>query len=98
MKVKTIVEHKLSTGEIMRICVRCNLYLDKNGEIDLDYYTARQYLRLMETPVEERCAHETVKPDSKEELIKKVDEATRSSFLNTYKIAVILKEIIRRLP
>ena len=94
MKVKTIIEHKLSSGKTLRSCIRCLAYVDENLSLDLDYYTARQYLKFMEVPPEKRCTHETMKPDSKEELIKKVDEC----WPHSSQLATLLKEIIRRLP
>ena len=96
MKVKTIIEHKLPSGKTLLSCIRCLAYLDENLSLDLDYYTARQYLKFMEVPPEKRCTHETLEPGSKEELIKKLDEINGHG--DTYRIVVILKEIIRRLP
>jgi hypothetical protein len=66
--------------------------LDVNGVIDQDYYTARKYFKLMSVPLEDRCSHSTEKPDSKEELIKRIGSMPERSELRD-----LLADIVRRL-
>jgi hypothetical protein len=88
-----IVEHTYSDGKLMRWCARCMLHVDKNNEVDQDYYTARQYFKFMAVPVEDRCKHSAYFSDTKEELKKRVLKAGCTPELES-----LLTEIIRRLP
>lgn len=93
MKQSTTIMCKDEKGKTLRWCMRCGLHLDEKGEIDQDYYTARQYFRLTAISPEARCSHEREVPDSKEELINK---ANRVILLPDF--IELLKEIIQRLP
>lgn len=96
MKVKTIVEHKTADGHILRWCMRCGVHLDKEGGIDLDFYTARQYIKLMAVPLAERCDHSCERPDSKEHLLNEVKQAFLNGALNEEQ-RELLEKIVRRL-
>jgi hypothetical protein len=91
MKVKTIIEHTMASGHFYRMCNRCWLHVDSNGDIDQDYYTARQYFAFMAHPIECRCRHEFERPDTREELLKKIDASCR---LNS-ELSAILKDIVQ---
>ncbi len=95
MKAKTIVNHVTADGKDLRWCMMCGVHLDKEGNIDLDFYTARQYIKLTAVPIEQRCKHEADRPDGKEELLKKVDNVFASLYPGQREL---IKDIIRRLP
>jgi hypothetical protein len=94
MRVPSVVVHTTSAGKQERWCMRCGLHVDEKYQIDLDYYTARQYLKIMEG-LKSACDHHHERPDSKEELAKKVDDRF-TALLDGQR--ELLKEIIRRLP
>lgn len=91
MRSKVIALHTTPDGKTNRWCVKCDLHVDEKGEIDQDFYTARQYLKFTAVPVEQRCDHAVDRPDTKEELLKRVE----ISFTGNQRD--ILREIIRRL-
>jgi len=95
MKKSTIIEHTLSNGKIRRWCVRCGLHVDANGEIDLDHYTARQYLALTAILPERRCDHLT--KEKNEELLEKIGAMHDQGHLD-YRLRNLLQDIVRRLP
>ena len=93
MKVASVVTHTPTNGKLTRWCIRCGLHLNEKLEIDLDYYTARQYLAIVnKLKFANACDHMSERPMPKEELIKQVDISFHSGQAN------LIKEIIRRLP
>lgn len=88
MKVKTIVEYKNQ-----RWCIKCGLHVNKEDEIDLDFYTARQYINFLSVSLTDRCDHSREKQDSKEELLKRV-----GSMPVCCELRDLVADIIRRLP
>lgn len=94
MKVKTIVDHVTAEGKELRWCIRCGVHLDKYDKIDLDFYTARQYLKFMKAGIS--CEHVTERPDSKEHLLNEVEQAFLNGALNEEQ-RELLEKIVRRL-
>jgi len=92
MKVKTIVSVANLDRKSLRWCMRCGVHLDKEDNIDLDFYTARQYVKLTAVPLSKRCYHSCERPDTKEELIKKIGGLPLTS-----EIRDVLAGIVRRL-
>lgn len=92
-KKNTIITYYESNGRASRWCMRCNMHVNENGEIDQDYYTARQYSKFLAIPFEDRCDHN--RPDTKEELEKRVETVFAGSSDGQ---RALLREIIRRLP
>jgi hypothetical protein len=103
MTIKTVIEHTMTDRTVLRWCMQCGLHVGKDGKIDLDFYTARQYLRIMDRPTHLLCEHERQVEDSKEELLKKVEAInTVGSMKELFDVfdnmKELLKEVIRRLP
>lgn len=95
MRSKTIITHTdYRKGVVLRWCLKCNLHLDEKGEIDQDFYTARQYFEFMAVPLEMRCDHMCERPDTREDLLKKIDEARHDPF-DWPKLMAVLKDIVK---
>jgi hypothetical protein len=97
----TIVEHIPTSyrgtriAPIERWCMQCGVHVDTDGNIDLDFYTARQYLKFMAVPVEQRCKHQIDVPaqmTNKELLIEIGNVAIVPD------LRLLLAAIVRRLP
>lgn len=91
----TVVEHTDMHGKKRRWCTMCWLHVNLQNEIDLDYYTARQYVNYLAVPIQERCKHQIDIPEPKtnKELLIEIGDVDMTPAMR-----MLLAGIVRRLP
>lgn len=57
-ELSTVYSHTLLSGKVYQQCNKCLLYVDNNGNPDQDWYSAREYFRLMNIDPDKKCKHE----------------------------------------
>ncbi len=57
-EMTAVFHHKCGSGLEFDMCIRCQLFVDADGDPDPKMYTYERYVQLMKMPRERRCKHQ----------------------------------------
>lgn len=58
MSKSTVIEHICKNKMKIRMCIRCTLIVDENGDPDPRIYNQKAIERIKSTPERSKCKHE----------------------------------------
>ncbi len=100
MNDSTVIEHKLSSGETIKLCIKCMIHVDDYGNPDPKWYSSQMFQQLSSVPIDERCPHkkggklQKEFPSNREIVNQLIQSIASRNIQNPYvdKIKILLEE------